>query len=190
MDMKKTIKLLALSLLTITLCVSCSKNDTLEPESYFKVGNTKYELSAGSINNYGTSKWYNGYKTHLLLTSKGLKDEGGGDVSGKGHLVEFNMFSTAGKALDNADYESSNPKPNAIGIAEPNAIGTFDFGYYLISYNTENDHVDADDAIVDGKITVSRNGNDYTIVINCTSEEGEKVTGFYKGKLQYFEEKN
>lgn len=183
--MKQIMKLLAAILLLSTLTISCSKDDKddiAKTKNHFKVGDTEYELSAGFLEDFGTSDWYKGYNTSLMLYSKGLKllidKDGNYKFDGKGDQIGFYMYSTTGVALDNRDYYFSD--------TEPTPIGTFDEGGYLINIDYKNETMGDRDDFAGGRVNVSKSGDEYTITIDCISDKGVKVSGFYKGKLQYF----
>jgi len=38
-----------------------------------------------------------------------------------------------------------------------------------------------------GVVNVSKDGNEYTIEIDCVNKEGQEITGYYKGTLDYFD---
>lgn len=182
--MKKTIKLLLIVL--GTLLFSCDKNDDdqSEPNNYLKIGDTEYDLSAGVLENYGADENgddFAGYNTDLTLYSSGLslQQDGDGDweLSGKGHGIYFEMFSTIGTALDSHNYSYTE--------AEPSPIGTFDDGEYVTNYDTEVEGGGTDGEIISGKVDVKKDGSTYSITIDCTGSNGEKITGFYKGTLFY-----
>ena len=69
----------------------------------------------------------------------------------------------------------------------PYPTGTFDDGGYVIDYDTETGNSGDEDDIVSGKVSVSKDGSEYNITINCTSKNGKKITGFYKGTLRFFD---
>ncbi len=188
--MKNSLKLLTGVLLAGTILFGCDKDevddDNAGKTNFLKIGTQEYDLSAGILENYGTdddTTWHYGFNTDLLLYSAGLSmqtDEyGDWDLTGKGHGIYFEMFSTAGNALDNGDYVFSS--------AEPFPVKTFVYSGYSINYNTENDDVEKEGEIAGGKVSVSKNGSEYTITIDCIDDNGEKVTGFYKGTLRYFD---
>ena len=178
-------KLLFAILFLSTLSISCSKDDKddiAKTENYFKVGDAKYELSAGTLLNYGPDNYsHDGYEIKLELFSKGLKlqidKENYVNLGGKGHIIEFSMTSTTGEALDNGTYNFSS--------AEHIPIGKLVFGKYIMNLDFENETEYTVNDIAGGKVTVSKNGNEYTIAIDCTSEKGANITGYYKGKLLY-----
>lgn len=153
-------------------------------ENYLKIGDNKFDLAAGILRNYGTNSAYNfGYNNDILLYSKGLKLEVNEfDIftfSGKGHRIIIDMFSTNGNSLNTGDYVYSSTVPHP--------IGTFQDGFYLINFDNETNEAEDDGTIAEGKVSVSKIGNEYTITIDCINEENEKVTGFYKGTLRYFD---
>ena len=191
--MKKVEKLLSVIWLVSLLLVSCSIADehTVEIETYtdnyLKVGTVVYELSAGVFENHGAdlnNKTQEGYRTDLMLYSNGLtlqKNEKDSYLfSGKGNAILFEMFSSYGKKLDSGEYTFS--------TIAPYQVKTFGNGHFSINldfdYNAFHT-VDTEDIciIVDGKVGVTRNGDEYTIIIECTCHNGYKVTGYYKGEV-------
>ncbi|SMO60454.1 hypothetical protein SAMN06265379_103280 [Saccharicrinis carchari] len=184
---------LALGLVMMSiLLVSCSDDDNkVTSKNYFKVGDKEYDLSAGIIDNYGTDDGYggyDGYNTDLALYSNGFslqKDEyNEWDLVGKGHFIFFELFSSTGEKFDDGDYNFSE--------AEPNPIGTFNYADYSISLDSEKEYSEAEEGeiwidIVGGKVNIAKNGDVYTITIDCINDKGEKVSGFYRGKLRYFD---
>ena len=171
-----------------TLLIGCDKDDDDKTgtKNYLKIGDTEYDLSAGILENYGTdddNSWHYGYNTDLTLYSAGLSlqidEDDDYDVTGKGHGIYFEMFSNSGNSLNNGDYIFSS--------TEPYPIGTFAGGGYVINYDSENDDYEGEGDIVSGKVSVSKSGSEYSITINCTDENGAKITGFYKGTLRYFD---
>jgi hypothetical protein len=160
-------------------------DENLNKKNHFKVGNTEYELSDGSLENYGEDvygEWHEGYNLDLLLVSKNLKitqrEDGGMDVTGSGNAIYFEFFTSEGSSLDNGDYEH--------GAADFFPVGTYDYASYYIDVDTGEEE-DNDVRISTGKITVKRDGQEYELTIDCKDEDGKAVTGYYKGTLQYFD---
>lgn len=185
--MKNNMKLLTVALLASTLFISCNKkDDDSGTNNYLIIDSKEYGLSAGFLGNYGTdneNSLHYGYNTDLLLYSEGLsiqlKENDEWYLVGNGHGIYFEMFSATGNYLDNEDY--------VFNSTEPHPIGTFDYGHYVINYDTENGYSGDEDDVVSGKVSVYKNGSEYNITIDCASTNGKKITGFYKGTLRYFD---
>ena len=190
---RKAEKLLSVVCLVSLLLVSCSNIDEhavemkARTDNFLKIGAATYELSAGVFENHGTdqsNKMHEGYHTDLMLYSNGLtlqKNENDPYLfSGKGSAIHFEMFSSNGKNLDNGEYTFS--------TTAPFKVKTFDYGHFAVNldfgYNGFQT-VDSKDiyTIVDGKVSVTRNGSEYTIIKYCIYQNGYNVTGYYKGEL-------
>ncbi|MFV0590687.1 MAG: hypothetical protein ACK5M7_04830 [Draconibacterium sp.] len=185
--MKNTTKFLTLVLLASTLFTACDKGNS-DPKNHLKIGDKEYKLSSGILENYGTdSVYYDGYNADLILFSDSIsyelvekEGESYRDMIGNGHGIWFSMFSTEADVLDKAKYTFS--------TTEPCGIGTFDDGACVINYDSEEEESGFESDIVSGTVDVSVSGSTYRITIDCTNEKGEKVTGFYKGTLTYYDE--
>jgi len=166
-------KKLILVLLIIVVAInftSCEKDgdDTSSSENYFKIGHNEYELWEGHIANEGKGSQYEGYETVLSLYSyQGIES--------KSVFIAFEMYTNTGLRLDDGKYTYNAEKPYQIG-----SIGGGDYEECTIEGCNEAE-------IAAGDITVSRNGNTYTITIKCEDENGIKITGFYKGTLAYLD---
>lgn len=193
--MRKIIMLLSGLCLASLLFISCSKDDdnTIEINAtktslnYLKIGNAEYDLSAGVFENYGidkNNKSYHGYSTDLMLYSKDLslqKNEKDFFMfAGKGHAIYFEMFSSSGKELNNGDYVFSSKAPFQIGAIDKGGLIqnlNFDYNrYYPIDPKDKSE-------ITDGKISISKTGDEYSITINCVCENGIEINGYYQGTL-------
>ena len=198
LNMKKIAKLL-LSLIAISILItSCEKEDNIDSDSeflnYLKVGDKKYELSLGALKNNGEMDGlYEGFNTPIWLVSEGvtITDNGNSedknnfgsiDIKGKGHFIYFELFSTKGDQLDNITY-----KVDPGGY--PHDLKTFSIGEYFINEDFDSFYREDSQSndLFDGGVTVNKEGDEYEISINFEDEEGVKVTGYYKGKLKYFE---
>ncbi len=186
--MEKLVKLFCGLLLASSLLISCDKDedDDVSQKNYLKIGETEYVLSKGMYENYGQMEWegwqYDGYNLDLTLFSSGLTNstdsEGYTDLSGSGQVIYFEMFSSKGNEFDSRDYTFSS--------SEPYPVGTFDYGEFCISYSDDNEVNNWID-ISSGKVTISKSGDTYSITIDCKSENGDNIKGFFKGTLQYID---
>ncbi len=163
--------------------VGCKKdNDNEKPnDNYFRAGNTKYKLVFGSLENYGPDYigQYEGYNLDLNLVSEGItfSEDAAGDleISGTGHIIYFELFTSNSSFLDDGDYSYDETLPFS--------IGTFDYGDYAVNWDETHDEWIEINA---GKVTVSKEGNIYEITIDCTDENGLDITGYYKGPLSFY----
>ena len=168
---------LILVLLIVVVAInftSCEKDgdDISSLENYLKIGDHEYELQEGHIANEGDDfeggSNYDGYETVLSLYSyQGIEPK---DV-----FIAFEMYTNTGLKLDDGKYTYNAEKPYQI-----RSIGGGDY-----EECTNDECYEAE--IAAGDITVSRNGNTYTITIDCEDENGKKITGFYKGTLAYLD---
>ena len=176
--MKQTMKLLFAILLLATLNISCSKDDKddiAKTKNHFKVGDNVYDLSHGYLFSDGTGDSHKGNTTYLRLLSKDFKRNEHDFLVGKGDMIVFGMFTTNKDELNSMDYGFSKTVPSK--------IGDIYYAKYAIDFDFDTAKTDPKDDIVSGKVTVFKKGDVYTITINCISDKGVKVTGFYKGKL-------
>lgn len=194
----KMVRLLSGLCLVSLLLIGCSEdNDNAmrtmvsATNNYLKVGDVEYDLSVGVFENFGVdndNKLYQGYNTDLMLYSKALslqKNENDFYMfAGKGNAIHFEMFSTSGKELDSQEYVFSSEAPYQ--------VGTFGNGVFIhnLDFDFKRYHpIEAKDKseIVEGIVNINKNGEEYTITISCVSDNGEEITGSYKGTLPYID---
>lgn len=185
--MKTLSKHLLLGLLMSNLLLISCKKDTAEIEnvitkkSFLKIGDKEYNLAKGAFLNDGKEDSSLVYFHELAFFSDSFSlttsQFGEMEISGSGQLIYFDLYSSMGEQLDEGDYMYSSESGSF--------VKTFDYGAYFINYssdNTENEEVE----IISGTLSVSKTDGEYSITINCMSEDGEIVTGFFNGKLEYF----
>jgi hypothetical protein len=193
--MKNMIKFLTGIFLVGSLLISCSKDNDASKRNYLKIGETEYILSKGTCENYGQMKddhKYDGYNLDLALFSSDFtistESNGNMNVSGLGQIIYFEMYSSKDNEFDIGDY--------TLNLSKPLPVGTFNYGDFVTSYSDENNNIvwvtdENDDndwvKITSGTVSISKSDSEYSITINCISETGESVTGFFKGELQYFD---
>lgn len=155
--------------------MGCDDDDDKLPENYIQIQGKTYELAGGAIINFGQDEWHKGFNTDLAFFSKGLAVDDEMELTGKGEIVFFEMFSTQGSVLNNNQYVFSEEKPYEIGT-----ISSGEYYYYI--ENSEEEEVIHE--ITRGIVSVAVIGDKYTITINCEGSDKEKITGQYIGKLQ------
>lgn len=189
--MKNLSKVLISVFLICILVFSCNKdedNETPPQKSYFVFNGIEYVLSAGILENFGkdadtSDGWdYDGNNLDLSLVSNGIIITNSGDtmfdVSGAGQVMYFQMYTSNSSYLDNGEYN--------FDATSPFPVGTFDAGDFSINWDENNPNNDWIE-LSSGKLTVNRSGSTYEISINCTDQNGEIVTGYYKGALKYYD---
>lgn len=157
----------------------CKKDKDKGPSNYFKVGATVYEVSAGTLENYGTDAAnYEGYNLDLTLMSSGIDVDQYGSWSGTGKAIYFETYSTSGTILPSGEYTYDY-------VSDIPPTFTFDYADYCINWTTSN-HTWV--YLVAGTITVVRDGNNYTIDLTGGIDlSANAVTAHYSGTLEYFD---
>lgn len=171
----------ALPVLISALFVSCEKKDddsSNNGSGDLKIGNQSYELTSGSIWNYGEDNSYEGFELSVSLYSSGLTETERDNFAGAGLYVIFNIYSSSKDAFIEGEYKFRSY------ISGSFDAGTFAYpGYGRYNSQDENDYSWYD--ITAGTITIDKNGDTYSVTIKCTNAAGEEVNGSYTGKLSY-----
>ncbi|HLS30484.1 MAG TPA: hypothetical protein VK021_06480 [Flavobacteriaceae bacterium] len=189
----KTIKHFALFLF-LACFVACSSDDDNKSDSgksgsgSFSYKGKTYDLKSGIIENDG-NYWSDDNSTEYyitLITSGLLLDQIGEPIpsENKFSLIDFNLFS------QNADK----PKPGVYNFNDDDYINfTFEEAEAVINmvYNPEEDETigDFEEFVYanSGKIELHQSGNTYEMDFEFTMNNGEKLTGHYKGELLVYE---
>jgi hypothetical protein len=171
-----------IAILLLGLFVDGCKTDEDETvKNYFKYDGTEFILSKGFLENYGKYSADEGYNIDLSLLSSAFtiyeKDGEVDMVSGVGDALYFEIFTSLPDKLDVRDYLYDG--------TESFAAGTFDLGVIGMGFNMETETGSVFD-ISGGKVSVTNNGSEYEITINCTASNGKTITGYYKGPLKYY----
>lgn len=162
-------------------CEEAFQNDLIK-KNYLKIGNYEYDLSTGVLEYNSQAEGNEGFDLDLGLFSKNViisgNDNGGYGILGSGEIIQFDMFTSNERFLDKGIYSFQNTPPYP--------IGTFSYGLYTVGWEQGDLSLDNTFRISSGKITVDKKGKEYEISIDCKDENGNDVTGYYKGALQYF----
>ncbi len=173
---KVNVIFLTLALAIVTL-VSCDKDDD-EPTNYFKVDGTTYELSGAHLLEWEEEVGEGAYEVDLTFYTGSINNIGissGGAVStGVGDMLVFIMNSSTMYGLPTGDYPYS---------ATEGIVNTFDASVCFLNYNSATEESDSRIEINQGTVSVTKNGNEYEITVDCTATTGEKITAHYKGTL-------
>jgi len=162
-------------------CDEENQNDLVQ-KNHLKIGNDEYDLSTGVLKYNRQAGANEGVDLDLALFSKNViisgNDNGGYGILGSGEIIQFDMFTSNDKYLDDGNYVYQNNPPYP--------IGTFSYGLYTVGWEQGDLSVDNTFRIVSGKISVDKKVEEYEITIDCKDEKGNVVTGYFKGELQYF----
>jgi hypothetical protein len=167
--MKNVLKL-CVAFIAIGLLTFGCKKDSVK-KNFLKIGDTEYEITAGSLKNYGPDGVI--YNLDLRLFTDGVQFVSGSHT-GTGPLIYFEMYTTNGAELDSRDYVYNASSTN---------IGVFDYSYYYTNYDSGNgSSLDLNS----GTVTVNKNGSIYEIEFNGTDQNGKAITGYFKGEIPIY----
>lgn len=173
--MKKLNFRILLSLFVIsTLFVGCS-DDEDTPKNYFSYNGVTTNITAGLLENFGVTDQPT-YNFDITLY-KGLSYNQTSGLMGTGDLIYFELFSSSATELVPGTY--------TYDALETTNANTFDAGLIAMGFEVANETADEIIYIASGTITVKKDGSTYTIDIDCTSSDGKKISGYYKGSLAY-----
>lgn len=177
--MKTFVSTLASVLLLCFALTGCEKDSKLnETKNSLKVDSTEYEISKGILEYYGSNG--SGYNIDLTLYSPGItihENQGLPDsVSGNGHTLYFEMYSSSSEKLELGDYPENNT-----GNA-----GTFDIANYIVNWDVAlNPGIDLI-PITTGTVKIIKNGPEYELSFSGTDINNKAITCYYKGNLKFY----
>ena len=179
--MKTTFLFLTFFAVAAFTFTGCKKDDET-PESYMLVGEDKYIIAGGDIFFEGVTptKYITTYNYSISLVTSGLTyyswDGYNPSYSGNGVLTLFHIRTAGTVKPAEGDYSLSETSP------EGNRCSG---GGYEVDFSTAWDNVNEFDT---GKLTVSIDGETYTVSYEGDDEYGETVKIFFTGKLTYHDE--
>jgi hypothetical protein len=173
-------KLLGLIVITASLLNSCKKDDQKSSSgNYFQYDVAKYSLSQGLLQYYGSPIDGTYYIDAFLLSSDFTIYSTGttlDSIKGTGDAMVFEFYSSQESGIPAGTYTYDSESTET--------PGTFDFAACGAGVNWDSE-VGTVYEVNAGTVTVAKTGTTYDITIDCTATTGKKVTGHYKGTLQY-----
>jgi hypothetical protein len=166
--------------LIIASCSSDDDNDISTSKNYLKVNGVEYDLNnIGQLEIWGSIP--DVYLTTLYLHSGtvGKLDIG---YHGDGAVIYFDIRSSTQEGLDTGEY-TINYEDNFEGLPPKNTIVV---AYFITDDDGSPFFTEERIPILNGKLRVSRSGNLYSITINCSGLNDEKIKGFYEGPLYIY----
>ncbi|NDV78696.1 hypothetical protein [Dysgonomonas sp. 511] len=156
--------------------VSCSDDDDDDNgvKNVLNYDSKSYEISGGHILDYGYGVYNESlYNLDLYLYTKGMNiDEETGDLSGEGKVVYAELWSSTAELT--AGTYTSNPWGNEVKMK----ANTF-------SSLTIWDG-DTEVQFTEGTVTIGKSGDNYTITIAGTGDDGKALSASYRGTLKSF----
>lgn len=178
--MKTSLPFISFILLLCIAIVGCKKDSTkdLTPQNSLRVDGTEYGISNGLLINYGIDG--GAYNIELDLFSSGItvyEYLGFPDsISGNGHGITFNVYSSSGDKLDLVDYALNNSK----------LAGSFDDGEYTLNWNVALNPDGNFSPLKSGTIKVINSGPEFELSFSGTDHNNKAISGYYKGPLKTY----
>lgn len=177
----KKIKYFALLAFVAIAFVSCNKDDDNNNDSSknsFSYDGKTYKIKAGLIENDGSYGADSSTDFYISLVTTGIKKDSDGDFEptvNKFSIVSFDLYSSNSNDVKKGTYTFTEEGE------EP-----FDFyGECIFDVKYDNEDSGQYFEVTSGKVTILKNGNPYELKFDLTLENGKKVSGYYKGMLEY-----
>ena len=175
--MRKYISCLVLSMLLVSMMVSCKKEDPVH--NAFEYELIKYEIDEGMIEVYGKlSPDASGYNLDVTLYSTGIVfDPIAEEFSGLGNIIILQKYSESSDELVSGTYNF-----DLSGNMDP---FTFDIGRFGLFVNMD----EQSGTIIlanSGTIKVSKSDDNWTFVFDCMTMANKSITGTFTGNLDSY----
>jgi hypothetical protein len=161
--------------------ISCDDEETSKDNS-FKYDGKTYKIDEAYLGNFGGLEAKSTLSTYNLyldfLTSGITYDTDNVEFSGTGSYFTFEMFTTSATELVAGTYTY-----DIYETLEPGTFSTYSEIGINCNFALENGTFLS---IVAGTIKVKLSDTKYEITIDCTLENNKKLTGYYKGTLNYY----
>jgi hypothetical protein len=163
---------------------SCSDDDDKAADNKVTFDRKEFDLAWGLLDKYGKSNPVdNTYNIDLTLISSGLiYDETNGELTGKGSGIYFEIFSESPTELLEGTYEYA--------VEDAAKPFTFDNGGIAYNFDAEQEDSELEFEITNGTVEVKKYGETHEITIKCTGENGEIISGYYKGTLMFIDQED
>lgn len=179
--MKKTFLFLAFFAVAAFTFMGCKKEDET-PESYILVGEDKYIISGGDLFFEGVTntKYLTTYEYAISLNTSGLTYNSWNgynpSYSGNGVLAQFNLRTENSAKPAEGEYPLNETSPEGNRCTG----GGFETGYSTAWNNMSEFDT--------GSLTITIEGDTYTLNYEGDDEYGVTVKLFFAGKLTYHDE--
>ena len=166
------------------LFTSCSDEDDNAADNKVTFDGKEFDLAWGLLEKYGRlDPLDNAYNIDLTLVSSGFNyDETNDEITGKGSGIYFEMFTESPTELLEGTYEYV--------VQDATEPFTFDDGGLVYNYDSDQEESGLEFSIKSGTVEVKKDGETYEITIKCTGENGEIISGYYKGTLMFIDQED
>jgi len=174
---KQTV-ILAYALFAIAL-ISCNKDKTIEKKNQILYNGSEFELSKGYLEFVGLGNSNpTCYIYKMLIVSSGvLFDSNTYEISGTGHELEFEIFSSSSTGLVEGTYTFTSSLD-----CIPNV---FDYAWVYLDFDFNPIKSATLDYVTEGTVKVNKTGSAYEITIDCKLSDGKILTAYYNGDLEF-----
>jgi hypothetical protein len=165
--MKKTgFNVLLIGLALIISFSACKKDEEKPKENELSYDGKTFGLSIGDLDYWGDyyNSGYFNFDVYLYSNTS--------DFPGQDNYIYFEFFSSSPTELVLGTYTF-----NATSYAPK----TFSYG----EFEVEKDAFSAYGEITAGTVKVAKSGTNYEFTINCDTDTGKKIIGYYKGPMIY-----
>lgn len=155
-----------LLLFALIISFSSCKKDEEEKKNELKYDGKTFGISTGDLDFYGDFYDSGSFNFDLLLYSNTS------DFPDEDNYIYFEFFSSSATELVSGTYTFN---------ATSYAAKTFSYADFYI----EKGSFWASGEVTGGTVKVAKSGTSYEFTINCDTDTGKKITGYYKGPLEY-----
>lgn len=176
----KTSKILKLVVaLSLSFFNSCSSdNSPAEKLNEIKVNEKQFEIVNATISESNTFDGVTEFD--LYLASSGLTVNSSNYLTGKGDYLYLRLFSSSETELSAGNYVYNDQDSNSFLINS---------SVHFFNYDSElGDGQSGDVDIELGSVSVAVENGKYIITVNLTDENDARVTGYYSGTIEGFNE--
>lgn len=173
--------LLPISLLFIT---NCQKECDCESQNHLEFANNSIPLNKAILENWGVHVQDEAYQGYRLIVGAfspevtiHISDFDVDSLSGRGHGILFELFSSEPNNFSSADFTYS----------MEHTTGTFSFGLLYHDFLFEHDDWLEEEFINSGNLALTVNDDKLTLEFTGHLESGELVTAYYSGEYIFRE---
>ena len=164
--MKKTGVNLLLCGLVLMISISACKKEEEPRQNELNYDGKTFGLSTGDLDFYGDYYASGFFNFDVLLYSNTS------DFPDEDNYIYFELFSSSATGLVSGTYTFNETSYAA------NTFSYADFYFEKGSFSAYGE-------VTSGTVKVAKSGASYEFTINCDTDTGKKITGYYKGSLVY-----